>query len=92
MSRVLEKIAREDPRVVDFSNESDGRGGDDGYWFYLAPGWYWDDPGLHSVHEWNVRDMLRAYRSIRPCDCVECRKAGAVAIIEAMQVLAGGPP
>jgi hypothetical protein len=44
----------------------------DGYWIDLKPGWQWQ--GCHSVHEWNVRDLVRSFRMVEPCDCDDCRR------------------
>ena len=71
----IEKAEREHPgRIVDVSDERRvGPRGDvnDGIWIYLR-GWYWDDPGLHSVHEWNETDVIRQLARIRPCCCSGC--------------------
>lgn len=48
---------------------------DDGYWIYLNPGWFWDDPGLHIIHEDTQKEALFALRCTDKCDCEECRKA-----------------
>lgn len=63
VKRIADKI-----RAVD--NEC---GTGDGYWAYTRPGWCWDDPGLHTIHEYTVRDMLAAFGRIMPCDCQQCR-------------------
>jgi hypothetical protein len=45
----------------------------DGYWIELQPGWQWR--AGHAVHERNVRDALRSFRDIAPCDCDDCKRA-----------------
>ena len=56
--RSLDRVAA-DPRVTQVWDE-----GDDGVWIELADGWV-SDCGTSCVHEWSVRDALRAFRSIR---------------------------
>lgn len=55
--RSLDRIAA-DPRVVEIYYE-----GEDGIWVDLAAGWI-SDCGTSMVHEWSVKDTLRAFRSI----------------------------
>jgi hypothetical protein len=55
--RSLDKIAA-DSRVVEIWDE-----GEDGIWVQLVDGWNWDD--VSCVHEWRVRDVLRAFRGIK---------------------------
>lgn len=45
----------------------------DGVWGYLKPGWCWDDPGCHTIHERLMRDFRKALRRVRPCDCDQCQ-------------------
>jgi hypothetical protein len=52
---------------------NDERGTGDGYWAYTRPGWCWDDPGLHTIHEYTVRGMISAFGRIMPCDCNQCK-------------------
>lgn len=47
--------------------------GEDGYWVTFVPGWHWE--GVHCVHEWTVRDTLRAFSEVTACDCDDCLKA-----------------
>lgn len=49
--------------------------GEDGYWVTARAGWSFDFYGdnAHTIHEWNVRDILRQFRTIRPCHCAECK-------------------
>jgi hypothetical protein len=53
--RSLDRMAR-DPRVVEIWDE-----GADGIWAELAPGHNFD--GSSCLHEWTVRDLLRAWRT-----------------------------
>jgi len=55
--RSLDKIAA-DPRVVEIWDEDE-----DGIWVQLAKGWNWDD--VSCVHEWRVRDVIRAFKDIK---------------------------
>lgn len=55
--RSLDQIAA-DERVVEIWDE-----GEDGIWVQLVDGWNWYD--VSCVHEWKVRDVLRAFKDIR---------------------------
>lgn len=52
----LDRIAA-DPRVEYIHDE-----GPDGIWISLVPGYNWE--GASSVHEWNLKDLLAAFRSV----------------------------
>ena len=54
----LDKLAA-DPRIVEVWDE-----GEDGMWAELANGWIWDE--VHTLHEHTVKDLLNAYKQIRP--------------------------
>lgn len=58
-------------KIAEVSNET-GLG--DGYWVYLKLGFCWDDQGLHTIHEWKVKDVMKAWQGVMPCKCDECRK------------------
>lgn len=47
----------------------------DGYWVHLRPGWYWDDIGLHIIHEDTAQKVVKAFRYVRPCTCDSCKRA-----------------
>ena len=53
-------------RINEISNDSDG------YWCYLK-GWYWDDPGLHVIHEDTQEAVLECIRQMEPCTCNYCK-------------------
>lgn len=46
----------------------------DGYWLVLAPGYRCGMSDTHTIHEWNVKDVLQAVRGIEDCSCTECSK------------------
>lgn len=46
---------------------------DDGYWIYLNRGWFWDDPGLHTIHEDTQRELLVQLRYTERCNCPYCQ-------------------
>ena len=62
--------ANNDPRVDSAYRDIDG------VWIELKYGWgnFYDEPrgGLHFIHEDTARDVLRALRGARPCDCPDC--------------------
>lgn len=45
-------------------------------WYTLSPepGWTCDPLGAHAAVEPKVAGIIRAAKSIRPCDCAECRQ------------------
>ena len=47
---------------------------EDGYWIYLNPGWYWDDPGLHIIHEDTQKEALFCLRCTQVCNCDWCKE------------------
>jgi hypothetical protein len=62
--RILKKYAA---RVQEIFKDEDG------WWIYLNRGWYWDDKGLHTIHEDTQREALEQLRYTDPCDCDYCR-------------------
>lgn len=52
---------------------SDERSLGQGYWIYLRPGWYCDDPGLHIIHEDTIAEVKAMWSSVRKCECEDCR-------------------
>jgi|HubBroStandDraft_1064217.scaffolds.fasta_scaffold919708_1 hypothetical protein len=72
-------VARYPDKIEEVSDEGGGEHGD-GYWLYLKPGWKRDlYDEVHNVHEWNMRDLVRAMRYVAPCACDECLRLKAVA-------------
>jgi hypothetical protein len=71
--RTLDKIGA-DPRVREIYRQRDeGRGP----WTYtLVPvfGWRGEAYGAHAIVESNVRDVVRAFAGMVPCECKECRE------------------
>jgi hypothetical protein len=61
-------IVNGDPRIKEVFDE-----GEDGIWMWLNPGFTCDPRGAHDGHEYTVRDLLRAYKGIQPCDCDQCK-------------------
>lgn len=56
----LDRIAA-DPRVEQIHDEDT-----DGIWISLAPGYNWE--GASSVHEWNVKDLISAFKAVEEGD------------------------
>lgn len=65
----LEQV-KKDHRVSDAWNE-----GEDGYWVLLKNGYCDPLTECHAVHEWTIKDLKVAFKSIKPCTCVDCRRA-----------------
>ena len=49
----------------------DDRTSGDGYWIYLSPGWVFDGD-CHIVHEYTVKDVIKAFKRVTPCECSQC--------------------
>jgi hypothetical protein len=63
MSKTLDALLAKHPdKITSVSDE----GRDDGYWLFLKKGWCCGE--VHSVHEWNMRDLRAAFRSVARCD------------------------
>jgi hypothetical protein len=45
---------------------------EDGIWLAVLPHFTCDPDSAHDGHEWNVRDILRVARGIKPCECALC--------------------
>ena len=58
-----------DPRVECCEDERDTG---DGYWLYLAPGYYDSESGIHFIHENTGADVARKFKGVKPCDCGSC--------------------
>lgn len=73
MKKTLQALIDRYPdKIEEVSDES--RSGD-GYWLYLKPGWKREPcDEVHSVHEWNMRDLKKSMRLVARCDCEECAK------------------
>ena len=72
MKKTLQNILDKHPNKVSEVDDESASG--DGYWVYLKPGWICSSSETHCVHEWNMRDLLSAFRDVAPCDCEDCRK------------------
>lgn len=53
---------------------SDERKLDQGIWAYLQPGWYWDDPSLHIIHEDTFEEVMNCLLDIKVCQCHDCER------------------
>lgn len=60
------------PYAAVIEDVSDERQMGDGYWVYLKKGYYWDDPGLHIVHEDTITECVRCLKERQVCTCHEC--------------------
>ena len=49
---------------------------DDGWWIYLKSGWFWDDYGLHIIHEDTKSEAIDCLKETKPCNCSVCQKGG----------------
>ena len=74
MTPMKKTLLRLMQQYSDKIEEVSDEGREDGYWLYLRPGWKRGPcDEVHSVHEWNMRDLIRSMRWIVPCDCDECQ-------------------
>ena len=68
-SKTLDRAIASNTQITEAWSE-----GPDGYWLILAPGLRCTYSGCHAIHEWKVRDVLRALRAIGVCNCDDCHK------------------
>ena len=49
----------------------------DGYWAYSESGYYFSvvDRECHVAHEDTQNQLLKVIRSLKPCECEDCRQA-----------------
>jgi len=66
----LQKLLAEDSRVDRIDDE---RAEGNGYWVYLAPGYFNADLECHCIHESTVSAVQLAMLSVVPCSCEICR-------------------
>jgi hypothetical protein len=75
MHKTIQHLVARYPHLIE---EVSMEGRTDGYWLYLKPGWKREPcDEVHSVHEWNARDLVAAMRRVVPCECDECRRLAA---------------
>lgn len=58
--------------IEEVYNDSDGRG----YWCFSKKGYYFSDMdyGVHIVREDTQKHLIDMIRSLRPCECEECKE------------------
>lgn len=68
VARLLKKYAdRLDADAVDHDS--------DGWWFYPKVGWYLESMGSHLIHEYSLKDVTAALKTLSfGCTCRECVK------------------
>ncbi len=60
------------PMIEEIYRECDG--GEWSYWAVSAKGWEFGRMQCHTAHEDTQAIMLDVIRSLRPCDCKECKE------------------
>ncbi|MEH7210116.1 hypothetical protein V7094_28575 [Priestia megaterium] len=55
--------------------EIDFEGRDSGYWAYSKTGYYFADMDCHTAHEDTQKELLSMIRTLKPCDCEQCKEA-----------------
>mgnify|MGYP000636471119 CR=1 FL=1 len=45
---------------------------EDGVWIYLKKGWINPKLETHSIHEWELMDILSDLKDIEKCECSDC--------------------
>lgn len=77
LPKSIAKLAQSCPaKVASVSvefDEFDGPSSPYSYWLYLKPGWINHAAETHFVHEVSVADFMESWRSVRPCECDDCR-------------------
>lgn len=49
---------------------------EDGWWIYLKNGFYWDDYGLHIIHEYTKAEAIKMLKLTEVCNCEVCQSGG----------------
>jgi hypothetical protein len=71
MKKTLRDLLARYPDKIQSVDDESGAG--DGYWINLKPGWsLWGE--VHSVHEWNMKDLPGSFRCVQRCNCEGCIK------------------
>lgn len=70
-SKTIDRAIANHPKVVANESWKDS----DGYWLVLEPGYMCAFSDCHTIHEWNVKDVLDAIKNIQVCECQECSHA-----------------
>lgn len=70
MSRTIQAlVARNPDKVEEWYRDQDG------YWIELKWGWRRErHDTVHSVHADTVREVVRDFKLVTPCNCDDCRK------------------
>lgn len=63
------KIARKYEHMIDEVFEDS-----DGYWAYTKKGYEFADTECHTAHGYTQKEFLQDIRSLRACDCEECKQ------------------
>jgi hypothetical protein len=66
-SKVLDRLVAIDPRFSEVSAD-----GEDGYWLYCAAGFGVVADGVHTIHEWTVKEVLARLDEVEVCECSSC--------------------
>lgn len=45
----------------------------DGYWAYTEKGYFVEGMGCHTIHEDTHKEFLEMMRTIKICNCEECK-------------------
>lgn len=53
--------------------EIDFEGSESGYWAYTKKGYYFEEMECHTAHEYTQKELLAVIRTIKPCDCENCK-------------------
>ncbi len=70
-SRTLRRLLA-DKRVDSISDE---RSSGDGFWIYMAPGWWDPTREVHNCHKDGMHATIAAFKaSVAECACNECAK------------------
>ena len=67
----IPKTILKDGRIQEISDE---RGGGDGIWVYLKPGFINIESETHMIHEDSWKEVIAMRGFIKPCTCEDCQK------------------
>ena len=68
MSKVLNRLVKNDHRIQSYDYFGDYNKGGDGYFMCISDGYYCGAMGCATIAEYTVKEVLEQVKTIQPCD------------------------
>ena len=82
LPKSIQALRAKHPDKIDDAFTERDYGGDNisgwSIWVYLKRGWINTATETHSIHEDNVREVMKMWKMVKPCECNDC-KSGFIA-------------